>query len=73
VNNYWDIYDTDRSGQLDKDEARRFVAETLGLIGGSDDFSNDAFEQIFNNFDQDGSGTIEKDEMVGFLRSILNG
>ena len=35
-----------------------------------DDFSNEEFEQCFKEFDEDGSGTIEKDEMAKFIKKV---
>ena len=31
-------------------------------------FSDEEFDAYFAEFDRDGSGTIEKDEMEGFIR-----
>ena len=39
---------------------------------GGDDFPAEAFSQIFEAFDKDNSGTIERDEMADFLRQLLN-
>lgn len=33
-----------------------------------DEFEDDIFDEMFNNFDKDGSGLIEKDEMHKFLK-----
>ena len=32
------------------------------------EFSDEGFEEVFRDFDKDNSGTVEKDEMVEFLR-----
>jgi len=33
--------------------------------------SDNDFEELFKNFDKDGSGTIDKDEMFTFMKSLL--
>ena len=68
INQYWHKYDEDGSGELDKDETKKFVQEAIGGMGGADEFTSEAFDAIFETFDKDGSGTIEKDEMIEFLR-----
>ena len=42
VNQIWEKYDTDNSGELDMPEAAKFMLEMLGK-----DFDQDAFEEIF--------------------------
>ena len=68
INQYWHKYDKDGSGELDKDETKKFVQEAIGGMGDADEFTSEAFDAIFETFDKDGSGTIEKDEMIEFLR-----
>jgi len=36
----------------------------------SGEFSEDDFEACFKEFDKDGSGTIEKDEMAIFIKKV---
>ena len=67
IDEIWDKYDIDNSGALDREETKRFVMETLSDL--SDDgcvanFSDSEFDQCFAEFDKDGSGTIERSEMV---------
>ena len=33
-------------------------------------FSESDFDQCFTEFDKDGSGTIEKNEMVAFIKTV---
>jgi Ca2+-binding EF-hand superfamily protein len=68
INQIWDAYDADKNGELDKEETRKFVQDTLGNLGGKDEFSEDAFDEVFQTFDEDNSGTIEKSEMLMFIR-----
>ena len=34
-------------------------------------YNGDAFEDIFKDFDLNGSGSVERDEMVSFIKRIL--
>ena len=68
----WDTYDADRSGDLDKEETKKFISDILGNIGGSaEQLSDEEFEEVFITFDVDGSGTIEKEEMDEFIMRLL--
>ncbi len=39
-------------------------------MGDGKGMSDEEFEQCFKEFDEDGSGTIEKHEMIAFIRNI---
>ena len=73
IDQIWEKYDDDNSGELDKDETREFVQD---IIGNMDDeqsvFTDEQFDSIFEIFDEDGSGTIDKDEMTNFIEELLN-
>lgn len=69
----WDQYDTDNSGSLDMDEAKRFLKNTLTEFYDDSDFSDGDFEAAFHEFDADGSGTIEKNEMAIFVKRMKQG
>lgn len=45
------------------------------LMGGafSDDISDEDFNLIFDMFDTDKSGTVEKEEMVDFIKHFIGG
>ena len=49
------------------------MEETLGKLGSEDEFSTEAFDQVFLTFDKDESGFVEKDEMVFFIMQLLAG
>ena len=75
VNDIWNEFDTDRSGSLDKAETRRFVNQCMGSmnrsgIGQDGGVSDEEFETIFAQFDKDGSGFIERDEMAIVVRKL---
>ena len=73
VEQIWDVYDADNSGDLDKEETWKFVKECLGNLGSCGNLSQKAFDKIFITFDTDKSGTIEKSEMVDFIIEVLGG
>ena len=56
---------------MDREETKLFVNDALGNLGGSMDFSTEAFNDIFETFDQDKNGTIERNEMMQFLKQFL--
>ena len=70
VDDIWRDYDADGSGELDKEETRKFVFDTLKEMSDDCQFSYDDFEKCFMEFDADSSGTIEKDEMVVFIKKV---
>lgn len=49
---------------MDKEETKKFVRDTLGILADDDEndggeiISDEAFEEVFLNFDKDGSGTV---------------
>ncbi len=71
IDQIWSTYDVDNSGALDKNETKKFVQDTLGNLGGGDEFSDEAFDEVFATFDKDNSGTVEKPEMVIFIKQLL--
>ena len=70
VDEMWGEYDTDGNGNLDKDETKQFVRDTLSDMSDGAGFNDDDFDQCFREFDKDGSGTIEKTEMVQFIKQV---
>ena len=68
VDEIWETYDVDCSGELDKEETHRFVKHTLaGVI---DEDQDEAIEHVFNEFDEDGSGLIDRKEMILFIKKV---
>ena len=52
INDIWDKYDNDRSGELNKDQSRNFIIETIGKIGQNQVFNESLFEEIFEECDK---------------------
>lgn len=88
MSDFWDEYDTDRDGYLNKDEFKRFLVEVYfeGEMDSDDEPLNaekakirlsesmdktksfgSKFEEVFNEFDLNGDGLIDKEEMFTFL------
>ena len=68
IDNIWEAYDVDKTGALDKEVFRKLVQDTIGKLGSSDEYSEEAYNEVFATFDKDGSGTVEKNEMVIFIK-----
>ena len=67
IDQIWETYDADKA------ETKKFVQDTLGNLGSGDEFSDEAFDEVFATFDKDNSGTVEKNEMVVFIKQLLGG
>ena len=52
---------------LSKNETRKFIEETLGVIGGNA-FDDEEFDEMYNIIDSDGNGTIDRTEMNVFIK-----
>ena len=70
VDDIWKDYGKKGSDSLSKDETRKFVMETLTSMRDDEGFTEADFEACFKEFDLDGSGTIEKEEMVTFIKKV---
>ena len=70
VEDIWKEYDKDNSGELDKEETKKFVMNTLKEMSDEGTFSDDDFDACFKEFDKDGSGLIDKSEMAAFIKKV---
>ena len=72
VDEIWDIFDDDKSGFLDRDETKRFVECTMKDMNDDENFelADEDFEHTFNYFDTDQNGTIERSEMIKFIKKV---
>ena len=46
------------------------MRDTLSDMSDGAGFNDEDFDQCFREFDKDGSGTIEKGEMVQFIKQV---
>jgi len=70
VDDIWKEYGKPGAKSLNKEEAKTFVLNTLKDMGDSENFTEADYEACFKEFDLDGSGTIEKVEMVSFIKKM---
>ena len=66
VNSMWEQYDVDKSGVLDKSEAKKFMEATLDKS-----VTDEEFNELFANLDTDNSGVVKKDEMCAYIAQLL--
>ena len=70
IDRIWGSCGPGQGGALDKEEAKRFVRDTLGNLGRGE-LPDAAFEEVFATLDKFPSGTIEKSEMVALVKKLL--
>ena len=70
VDDIWLQYDTQGVGYLDKPATHKFMMDVLTKMSDSFQFSDEDFEKCFEDFDDDASGTIEKEEMILFIKGV---
>lgn len=72
IDKLWHIYDRDRSGALDAEEARECVKDILGELGLLDCYSDHNFEQLFYQLDKNQDDVVDQNEIVTFIEALLN-
>jgi Ca2+-binding EF-hand superfamily protein len=70
IDEIWESYDKDDSGQLSKAEMKPFVQEYLNKIGDADRLPQKQFDSMFASLDENNDGTISKAEMKEFIEKI---
>jgi len=70
VDKVWFTFDSDNSGQLDKNETRTFLKVVLGNCPPPNNYDDTRFDETFLEMDANGNGMIEKDEMVAFIKKL---
>lgn len=58
---------------MDKEEARRFVQDTLGMMSDDKDkvkIDDKQMEEFFKELDADNSGSVDKEEMFRFVKQV---
>ena len=69
VEQIWKQYDTNNSGVLEKDQAKAFLMDELKNMTGSEP-TEDELERNFNIIDEDASGSLDKEEVLKFLKGF---
>jgi len=70
VNEIWEIFDVDGSGDLDFDELNFFIGEVFRTAGIKIYYNKHDLDDLFSYQDRDNDGTISKDEMKAFLMKL---
>jgi Ca2+-binding EF-hand superfamily protein len=65
-------YDRDSSGFLDKLESKKLVKEMLTNLGLRVTLKDQEYDQIFEKFDKNGDGVIQKAEVKDLVYAITN-
>ena len=68
----FDRYDTSNTGKLNRMEAFTFMQDTLGNESTGENITDDLFNQLFNSINLDGTGQINKREMLLFIKNKLH-
>ena len=68
INGIWFRFDTDNNGYLDKRETKLFIKELLHADGLKQLYF--IFDDVFDAIDHDKTGTIDKMEMIKFIKAI---
>lgn len=74
MNDFWDEYDTDGDGELDRVEFRQFLKDTYFEDENTADQNakvEEKFDELFDDFDIDKNGVITKNEMFDFLSEMF--
>ena len=69
VEEIWKQFDVDGNGYLSRDEAKAFLTVELKTLTGTDP-TEDELERNFNIIDEDASGTLDKEEVLKFLKGF---
>ena len=71
IDQIWNTYDVNQDGALDKEEIINFVHDTLGNLGAGDEFTDEAYDEVFAGFDKDKNGKVDKHEVDIFIKQML--
>ena len=64
----WDQYDTDGDGVLNFEEGKLFLIATIKALTGSEP-TEEEIKKKFNEIDEDGNKTLDRDEVADYLIS----
>lgn len=69
--NIWDIYDTDGSNYLDKEEVKRFLGLTYEKNPELGSINMESFDAVYIKIDNNQSGNVSKKELLPFMKSAI--
>lgn len=70
VRKAFEIYDTDKSGYLERDEIKKLLDDACGELG-ADEITDDQLEQVIKTVDENGDGKFSFDELNKIIGPIL--
>ena len=70
IDQIWLIYDDDGNEVLDYKETKQFVIDYFEIMGSKEVFNGPVFNRVFEAMDEDGGKTIEKGEMLSFIKKL---
>ena len=74
LDDLWAKSDKDGNGYLEKQEAQDFLEQiqtNLILPDRSTNFKKSNFSELFNNFDEDKNGHLDKGEMATLIKKVF--
>ena len=72
VEQIWDVYDADGNGVMDFEETKVFLNDYMGKFGSGEKLSNRELKILFKQIDEDGSGELDKEEIIVLLKAVCN-
>ena len=72
VDQIWDVYDADGNGVMDFEETKVFLNDYMGKFGSGEKLSNRELKILFKQIDEDGSGELDKEEIIDLLKAVCN-
>jgi Ca2+-binding EF-hand superfamily protein len=70
VRKAFEIYDTDKSGYLERDEIKKLLDDACGELG-ADEITDEQLEQVIKTVDENGDGKFSFDELNKIIGPIL--
>lgn len=71
IQDVWAQYDKDKSGNLNRNEARKFLKKALTDLHEGEKFTESKFSEIYAEIDRNKSGSISQKEMRVFIRQLI--
>ena len=72
INEIWNTYDVDNDGVMTEEEVEHFVKEYMPEFKPGFIYSQDLFESIFKEIDEDENKVVDRDELTEFISKLLN-
>ena len=64
----WDFYDSDKTGQLSREDAKKLYIECMdGVDDNDEEVKSEDYDDCFNKYDADGNGFLDRDELFNYV------